>query len=401
MVRGTLIAQIIAIIGTLFIAKIYGEAAYGYFGVFVSITSITSIICSLQLDKFIVISKNIKESINWYNFLLILVPVTTVLISLILGIGCSYFFNEKTSLHILLLSCIGTLLISLNTTNESFFTFKKEFSTISNSKIFLTIGNLGLQILLYTSFNLLGLIIGFLMSQFILFLFYVFKNKNVISKTNPSEIKKGIQSNPSILKFLLPSNTLNSIANSLMPILILAFFGAKEAGVYFFSLKILGIPLFLISSSVAQVYFQKSSILLKENKEELLKLTKKIVRTNLLIMLVFLLLINTLGMYLLDYFFEGKWNNLRSYTFILSILVFARTAFNPISSLIVVLHKNLESLLFNSYLFIINLVAISVGFLYDSILITILILAIFGGIGYILLLAYFLNHLKQIAKKDV
>ena len=132
------------------------------------------------------------------------------------------------------------------------------------------------------------------------FLFYVFKNKTVISKTNPIEIKKGIQSNPSILKFLLPSNTLNSIANSLMPILILAFFGAKEAGVYFFSLKILGIPLFLISSSVAQVYFQKSSILLKENKEELLKLTKKIVRTNLLIMLVFLLLINTLGMYLLD-----------------------------------------------------------------------------------------------------
>ncbi len=401
MVRGTLIAQIIAIIGTLFIAKIYGEAAYGYFGVFISITGITSTICSLQLDKFIVISKNIKESINWYNFLLILVPVTTVLISLILCIGCYYFFNEKTSLHILLLSFIGTLIISLNTTNESFFTFKKEFSTISNSKIFLTIGNLGLQILLYTTFNLLGLIIGFLISQFILFLFYVFKNKNVISKTNPTEIKKGIQSNPSILKFLLPSNTLNSIANSLMPILILAFFGAKEAGVYFFSLKILGIPLFLISSSVAQVYFQKSSILLKENKKELLKLTKKIVRTNLLIMLVFLLLINTFGMYLLDYFFEEKWNNLRSYTYILSILVFARTAFNPISSLIVVLHKNLESLLFNSYLFIINLVAISVGFLYDSILITILILAVFGGIGYILLLAYFLNHLKQIAKKDV
>ena len=67
MVRGTLIAQIIAITGTLFIAKIYGEAAYGYFGVFVSITGITSIICSLQLDKFIVISKNIKETQPFLN----------------------------------------------------------------------------------------------------------------------------------------------------------------------------------------------------------------------------------------------------------------------------------------------------------------------------------------------
>ena len=401
MVRGTLIAQIIAIIGTLFIAKIYGEAAYGYFGVFISITGITSIICSLQLDKFIVISKNIKESINWYNFLLILVPVSTLIISLLLFVVSNYFVSEKFSLSLLLFCAIGTLILALISIHENFFTFKKEFSRISNSKIFLTIANVGLQIFLYSSYNLWGLIIGFLISQCSLLIFYVFKNRNVISKTNFTEIKKGIQSNASILKFLLPSNTLNSIANSLMPILILAFFGTKEAGVYFFSLKILGIPLLLISSSVAQVYFQKSSILLKEDKEELLKLTKKIVGTNLLIMLAFLLLINTFGMYFLDYFFDGKWNNLRSYTLILSILVFARTAFNPISSLIVVLDKNFESLLFNSYLFIINLVAIYVGFLYDSITITILILAIFGGIGYILILAYFLNHLKQIAKKDV
>ena len=59
MVRGTLIAQTIAMIGAIFLAKIYGEEAYGVFGVFISITSITSIVCSLQLDKFIVISKNI------------------------------------------------------------------------------------------------------------------------------------------------------------------------------------------------------------------------------------------------------------------------------------------------------------------------------------------------------
>ena len=401
MVRGTLVAQIIAMIGAIFLAKIYGEEAYGLFGVFISITSITSIVSSLQLDKFIVISKNIKESINWYNFLLILVPVCTILISILLFVVSNYFFNEQLSLNILLLSTIGTLLIALITTNENFFTFKKEFSTISNSKIVLTITNLGLQILLYSSYHLLGLIIGFLISQFFLFLFYFYKNRSVISTPNFGEIKKGIESNSSILKFLLPSNTLNSLANSLMPILILAFFGAKEAGVYFFSLKILGIPLFLISSSVAQVYFQKSSILLRENKKELLKLTKKIVGTNLLIMLVFLILINTVGMYILEYYFDEKWSNLRPYTLILSILIFTRTSFNPISSLIIVLNKNLESLLFNSYLFIVNLVAICVGYFYNSISLTILTLVILGGIGYILILAYFLNHLKHIAKKNV
>ena len=186
-----------------------------------------------------------------------------------------------------------------------------------------------------------------------------------------------------------------------MPILILSFFGAKEAGVYFFSIKILGTPLFLISSSISKVYFQKSSELLTENKSDLLKLTKNIVTTNLILMLTFLIVINTVGMYILEHFFDEKWNNLRLYTLILSILIFARTSFNPISSLIVVLNKNLESLIFNIYLFIINLVAIYVGYLYNDITITIFILAIFGGVGYLLLLAYFLNYLKTITKNNV
>jgi O-antigen/teichoic acid export membrane protein len=116
-------------------------------------------------------------------------------------------------------------------------------------------------------------------------------------------------------------------------------------------------------------------------------------------MLAFLILVNTIGMTALESVFNNKWNNLRSYSLILSILILGRSAFSPISSLIVVLNKNLESLIFNIYLFIVNLVAIYFGYLYNDITITILILAIFGSVGYISLLIYFLNHLKTIVKK--
>ncbi|MDB4048041.1 lipopolysaccharide biosynthesis protein, partial [Polaribacter sp.] len=155
---------------------------------------------------------------------------------------------------------------------------------------------------------------------------------------------------------------------------------------------------FLISSSVSNVFFQKSSELLNENKTELLKLTKKIVSINLILMLAFLIVVNTVGMTILESIFNNKWNNLRSYSLILSILILGRSTFNPISSLVVVLNKNLESLIFNIYLFMVNLIAVYFGYLYNDITITILILAIFGGMGYILLLAYFLNHLKTIVK---
>ncbi len=401
MFRGTAIAQVIAVLGAVLLAKIYGEEGYGLFGVFISITSITSIISTFQLDKCIVISKNEKESANWFNFLLILIPVISLLITLILILFSDFFLKKIVDFNIFLFSAVGTLLLCYNLINESLFTFQKRFTIISNSKIFLTISNVCLQIILYTYFSLTGLIIGFLSSQFLLMLFFFFKNRKVINKPDFKEIKVGIKKRSTILKYLLPSNTINSLANNLMPILILAFFGAKETGVYFFSIKILATPLFLISSSISQVYFQKSAELLKENKKALLKLTKKIVITNLLIMFAFLLIINTIGMYLLEYFFSEKWLNLRIFTLVLSILIFARTAFNPISSLIVVLNKNFESLLFNSYLFLINLIAIYFGYIYDDILITITILSFLGGLGYLTLLIYFLNHLKYLIKKDV
>ena len=146
----------------------------------------------------------------------------------------------------------------------------------------------------------------------------------------------------------------------------------------------------------SNVFFQKSSELLNENKTDLLKLTKKIVSINLILMLAFLILINTVGMTVLESIFNHKWNNLRSYSLILSILILGRSTFNPISSLVVVLNKNLESLIFNIYLFIVNLIAIY--FAYVENFTSFGVMAIFGGVGYILLLAYFLNHLKNIVK---
>lgn len=396
MFRGTVISQIIAVFGAIYLAKLYGEEAYGFFGFFVSITSIVGIISTLQLDKCIITSKEEKESSNWFNFLLIIFPIITIICFSIFFIYSFFFDFEKQNETILLLSLIGSIIITTNLIHESFFTFKKEFSIISNIKIYITVFNIFLQFILFYKFSILGLIIGFVASQFLLLIYVFYKNRSSIQTIDIQEVKNGIHSNIGIIKFLLPSNIINSLANNIMPILILSFFGVKEAGVYFFSVKILSAPLFLISSSVSNVYFQKSAELKNKNVSKLLGITKKIVKTNILIMLTFLLVINTLGIYLMNVFLENQWNNLNIYILILSFLVLARSSFNPISSLIVVLDKNLIGLIFNCYLLMINLVAMYFGTMYNSIIYTVLILSFFGGIGYFILLYYFFNQLKQL-----
>ncbi len=394
MFRGTVIAQIIAVLVGVYLAKLYGEKAYGYLGVFLSIIAITSAIATLQLDKCIVISKQEEESKNWFNFNLLLIPVTIFLCFLIFFFLSGLFPLKQLTTTIFCLTFFGSIIVTYNLINESYFTYRKQFLVISNTKIITTICNVIFQFGMYYYYHNIGLIIGYLLSQIILLIYCFYKNRKSITRVNFNDIKKGIKENKTIIKYLLPSNTINTIANHLMPILILAFFNAEKAGVYFFSIKLLGVPLFLISSSISQVYFQKSSELINKNKSELLKITKKIISSNILIMILFLVAINTLGTYFLNLYFENKWENLNTYIFILSFLILARSCFNPISSLIVVLNKNLIGLYFNSYLFVVNLIALYFGVINNEIIHTIIILAIFGAIGYVILMFYFLNLLK-------
>jgi O-antigen/teichoic acid export membrane protein len=397
MFRGTVIAQVVAILGALYLAKLYGTEAYGVFGVFISISSILSIINTLQLEKNIITSKVIESSTNWYNFLSLSIPIVASFFLVIVYILSQWDLVGGLENKLILCSFLGSIFIAYFVINESLFTFRKKFRLLSNSKVLLTFVNVALQAVLFYKYSIYGLIYGYILSQLFMVLFFYGHHIKFMGIPIFKKVKEDLKSNNTILKFLLPGNTINAFAIHLMPILIAAFFSEKQAGVYFFTAKLLTAPLFLISSSVSQVYFQKASELYHSKRTDLLKLTKRVVKGNLIIMLLILLFLNTVGMYLLEWYLDVDWKNLRQFTLILSFLIFARTSFNPISSLIIVLNKNHISLLFNMYLFIINLIAIYVGYVYMDIVITISILSIFGGIGYWVLLLYFLKTLKSVS----
>lgn len=396
MFRGTVISQIVAILGSLYLAKLYGANAYGIFGVFMSVTSIFSIVNTLQLEKNIVTAKTISKSKNWYRFLTLSTPVIGGIFLL------TFYMLRKMSLfqnvddNIVFWSFLGSVFVALFIVNESFFIYKKKFKLLSNSKVLLTFVNVGLQAILFYKYQFYGLIYGYVISQCIIVLYFYVNNLKFAGLPVQNDIKNDLKVNNTIIKFLLPGNTINALAIHLMPIFIAAFFSKEQAGVYFFVTKLLTAPLFLISSSVSQVYFQKASELYHSKREDILKMTKKIVKGNLLIMLLILLLINTIGMYFLEWYLDSEWKNIRLFTLILSFLILARTSFNPISSLIIILNKNHISLWFNIYLFLVNIIAIYIGYTNMDITITVMILSLFGGVGYLVLLLYFLKLLKNV-----
>ncbi|MDB4167925.1 oligosaccharide flippase family protein [Polaribacter sp.] len=395
MFKGTLIAQIIAVISALFIAKIYGSEAYGILSVFIGFSSIISVFNSLQLDNYIVTCKDKLTRHHWFNFLFMLIPIMTIVGTLVFLPFYVIFFDKGIEINVLILAVLSAILLSYNKTHEFYLTSHKDFSPISFAKVLLVFINVFFQFAFYVKFSVYGLVYSSFISLLIVTLYFSFKNKKHFNAIDFKIIKKNLSVNTSVMSFLLPSRFISNLASQSIPLFIFAFFSLEDAGVYFFSQKILTMPLFIISSSISTVYFEKASSLVNTSKKELLKTTKKIIRFNVGTMFLFLVLINTIGIYLLEMFLTDNWVNLRLYLLLLSFLVLSRSSFSPISNIIVVLDKNNISLLFNAILLIINCFAFYIGCIMHDLTHTIYILSFLGGIAYLVLTIYFLKIIKK------
>lgn len=395
MFKGTVIAQIIAVVSSLFVAKIYGSEAYGILSIFIGFSSIFSILNTLQLDNYIITSKNKIIRTNWFNFLFLLIPFTTFIIALIFFPIIIYFPEKNIDQNIFILVILSAIFLSYNKTHEYFLTTLENFSAISFAKILLVLINVSLQFILYLKFKVNGLIYSSFLSLLLVTFFFSYKNIKHFKSVDFYIIRNNVEPNKSILKYLLPSRFINNLSSQSIPIIIFAFFSIQEAGIYFFSYKILTMPLFIISSSISSVYFERAARLVDSSKKELYNETLKIIIFNVTTIFIFLILLNTIGIYILEYILTENWDNLRVYTLILSFLILCRSSFSSISNIIVVLNKNQISLLFNIYLLIVNISALYIGYVKNDLIYSIYIVSFLGGIGYLTLVFYFLKTIKK------
>lgn len=392
--KGVFIAQIISVIGAVFLAKVYGAASYGFYNVFLSISGILTVLLTLNFEQSIVIDKKDTESNNIINSLC----YTTIIIALCLLIFASIathfisFLDDYYSL--LIVGIIGALLIANKNILEMFLTRIKSFKIQSKTRILTATFTLTFQGILYFILPNDGLIYGFILSLLIVLIYLLWQSKSIFKIPTYSNFLASIKEHKNLIKYGLASNFINSVANNILPLLIASFFSLAATGVYALSMKIVLTPMLLLSSSVSQVYFQKASEINNQSIEKLYHFTKKIVIVNVLIILLILILINTIGLYFLRFIFNNEWKNLELYVLILSFYILCRATFNPISYLITILDRLQVGLIFNIYLVLINITAIYVGYFYNNLTIAIIFLSFFCGIGYLFIWYYFMSILK-------
>lgn len=355
--KGNFISKFVLVIGGLLLAKYYGAPEYGVFSIFISITSIISVLLSFAQEHVIILERDEGEVNNNFTSSSILSIVAMVFCFLLILIPFGI------SKNIIFLGIISGYLSVFTNNSKFLLARKKQFKIVSLLTMTDAVVSFLFQIL-FVFFKIEnGLVIGSLIGFLAAFVAAVFFSKKYFTFPDFKRYLTIVKSRMILLKYTYPSTLINSLGNNIMPILISLYFASSLLGEYTLAVKIISVPLLMISSSIAMVYYPKAAEINNKEKDtsELFKYTKKMSLLNFYIILGLYLLINIIGIPILELFFNKDWDNLGQFIFLMSFGFLSRSLINPISDVLVILNKNKVLFFFNIYLLLANLLAIYIG----------------------------------------
>lgn len=291
LVTGTAFAQLIGIIASPLLTRLYGPESFGLLALFTSITGIIGVIACMRYELAIMLPKDDEDAVNLLGLCIIMVTIITGLTAIGLFLGGDALFallNARDLAPYLWLIppfiFISGLFLALNYWNSR----TRHYGRLSIARVTSVITSTGAQLGAgfagyATSGSLIGAsLAGSAISTGIL--------GGQIWRDDGAYIKEKISWKGMIYglkrykKFPLLDSTsalLNTISWQLPVLLLSAFFSPVIVGFYALGMRVLQTPMSLIGGAIAQVFFQRAaedfhkgtlSILMAEVFDVLLKI---------------------------------------------------------------------------------------------------------------------------------
>lgn len=390
LISGTTITQIVGIIVAPILTRLYSPDAFGIFAVFLSISSVVSVIACLRYEFAIMLPDTEAEAFQ----LFLLSTALTGLISIATFI--LLFLNEGSLLTLLNTPQLGPFLwiIPLSIFANSMWRVltywssrQKLFGRISRanivSSISTTIVQLGLGISGYNT--AIGLIssntIGNSSATIALTLPAI--REDFVRLWNKWRFVDIFQAIRRYYRFPLYdtwSALLNSLSWQLPAFLLAAFFSPAIAGQYALAYRMLGLPMGLIGASLSQVFFQRAAAAKADHAiGDIVESTVvQLIKYSLLPLVI--LAVTGRDVYVIA--FGVEWAEAGIYTQILSIWAFFWFLASPISTIFNVLEIQHKFLIINIAIFLTRVAALVVGGMLGQARVALTLFAISGMFVY-------------------
>ncbi|HCU7585085.1 TPA: type 8 capsular polysaccharide synthesis protein Cap8K [Staphylococcus aureus] len=258
MILSSGIAQVILIITTPIITRLYSPTEFGEFTIFSNIAMILIPIINVRYDLLIVNTKNDRSAniLSQISFLISLL----ILLILIPIFAISAWLYPNFILDFIFI-IIMLFLVSLTNIFTNYLNKERKYKVLSLINVF----RAGSMALLQIIFGLLalgslGLIIGFSLSYIAgITLGYKTFKKHFNIVRDKEETKALFLENKNQLVYSTPSILLNSLSFSVVVFFIGILYTNTEVGIYGMAIRVLGIPVTIISLGLSKIFMQQAN----------------------------------------------------------------------------------------------------------------------------------------------
>ena len=257
---GTLTAQAIPIIGSVFLARIYLPSEFGKFSSWLAFVAIGSIALTLRFEAALNLIENGAAKIKAAHIILYISAFTSILLSLAI-IACrkipvTHEYLPQSTILLLLLTP-SSLFLALNQVWQTWAASEGWFSTLNTMRVIQAASLISIQILAgYHAPSAESLGAAFFIANLFCYLVSYFKMPKISSLAFVTwqEFRGFLARYRKFPKYALPADSINTAAAQLPIIIVTYRFGHESAGLLALALRVMGAPIGLIGKAVLDVF---------------------------------------------------------------------------------------------------------------------------------------------------
>ncbi|WP_141047372.1 lipopolysaccharide biosynthesis protein [Aliarcobacter cryaerophilus] len=384
---GSALAQVIPILISPILTRVYTPEEFGIFALYIAFISIGASLVTAKYETAILLPKkeeNAKYLVYISSIFALFFSLLFLIVYLVFDKQLNDFFKVTNSVFYFVpfgIFLFAIYAILLQWTNR-----KKEYKNMNKNRL-IQASSISIFQVLIGLFNKisLGLVLSDMLGRIIAVILILKRVLKQVRLTTFS-LKKAIslvRRYKKFPKYEMPATVINITSYELVYIIIPIYFSSTTAGLYFLVFRVLMTPVGFIGTAITEVF--KNRAIEDLNKYNSCRNIYKKIFLFLFSLGIFPLLIITIwGQEIFSVVFGDEWREAGLYAQILTPLALLRLVSSPLSYLFIIKEKLELDLLLQSIFFILVLLSLFIGCLYENITMLVVLLSISGSIFYVI-----------------
>jgi teichuronic acid exporter len=366
---GTVVTQAMLFVASPILSRVFSLQQFGNFATYSAWVAALALLSSLRYEQAIIIAKG-RESTNRAIALTVVLTLGSFVVYSVLSAGihfvssgAGYLAHLRTIVVLIpigtLATCFSSLFIEVNIKNGRF----RRLAYVAALQGVLT---LGIQIILGRSHVehalILGAIAGFAVSGAVLAWFFVREDhaRDVGHAMRSGQLRATAREHVNFPRYALAADAITIVGQQFIPVFVLAVFSPAVAGLYAFTVRVVRVPLVVLSTAVATA-MRKEAIDLVHDGRSLHGLFSVTVRSLALMSLVPFALVLLSGPSLFTIAFGAQWVGAGRLAQILSAGILVEFIAMPLASLFLVTNTQRSLLTIQAVGFALLVLALFLG----------------------------------------